>query len=438
MPREIPDCPTKPNPIVEASRKYEVELITPMFGGGVEPRVNDPGFPIRPTTIRGQLQFWWRATVGAKFATLLELRKAQSEIWGSTERASRVQVSVGNIRTSDPLPCARNDGAHRGEGPPRTTWQAPFNNSALPYVLFPFQGETRRANKQDAVVASPAACIRQAAFQVTLFCPKDLWPQVEPAVWAWANFGGLGGRTRRGCGAIRCRELAPRGVAHFGEQLKQFVPPRHEVRQWPTVGPCVMTRADDPPNDPILVWDRLVGCYRDFRQGEEFARNRGQKDNRPGRSRYPEPETIRRVTRQRSGEHARLVQIPDDAFPRAELGLPIVFHFQGRGEPEQTVLYPSHGSDGKRERMASPLILKPLALADGKAIPLILRSTAPPLIGVDLRKGDTSIPLPPTTVIRDARLSTYPNSPLGGSPNGSALDAFIALARSEKFTEVTR
>jgi hypothetical protein len=108
------------------------------------------------------------------------------------------------------------------------------------------------------------------------------------------------------------------------------------------------------------------------------------------------------------------------------------------GEPPDTALYPSNSSDGKRrERMASPLILKPLALVDGKAIPLILRLKTPPLSGVDLR-GDTSLPLPPSTVVRDARLSTYRDSPLAESPNGSALEAFVAFALSEGFTEVTR
>jgi hypothetical protein len=57
-------------------------------------------------------------------------------------------------------------------------------------------------------------------------------------------------------------------------------------------------------------------------------------------------------------KHSRLTDIPDDAFPRAELGLPIVFHFQEQGDPPDTVLYPANDSQGKkRERMASPLIL---------------------------------------------------------------------------------
>ena len=44
-------------------------------------------------------------------------------------------------------------------------------------------------------------------------------PEVEPAVWAWANFGGLGGRTRRGCGAVMCQTFVPPSANHFQEWL---------------------------------------------------------------------------------------------------------------------------------------------------------------------------------------------------------------------------
>ncbi len=443
MPREIPDVPIDwKKPTVDGGRSFKIELITPMFGGGVETRVNDQSAPIRPTAIRGQLQFWWRATVGARYATMQELRAAQSEIWGSTERASRVRVLVENVRADASRPCALfawDQNARRGQGGWRTNWQAPFKvpDSALPYALFPFQGETPPPNQNATITVSPADCIRMASFNLRLRCPDDLWPQVEPAVWAWVNFGGLGSRTRRGCGAILCKELAPRDHSHFAKQLAQFTSHRTEGREWPTVGESTLVRKTEPAGDPIQVWDRLVGRFKHFRQGGGFARNPGQQPNRPGRSRYPEPETIRRITGQRSAQHARVSQIPDDAFPRAELGLPIVFHFQGQGEPQDTVLYPSAGPDReKRERMASPLILKPLALQDGKATPLILRLKTELLSGVDLRRGDKSLPVPPSATISAPTLASYPNSPLAGSPNGSALEAFLAFARNEGFSEV--
>src|SRR5262249_44092369 len=147
-------------------------------------------------------------------------------------------------------------------------------------------------------------------------------------------------------------------------------------------------------------------------------------------------ETIRRIVGPRESRHQRLHQIPDNAFPRAEFGLPIVFHFQGerQGDPQQTVLYPCNGSEGqKRERMASPLILKPLGFQSGNAVPLIMRMKATALSGVDLRtvKPETSLPLPQSTVIQNPGLASYPNSPLAGSLTGSALEAFLAFARSK-------
>ena len=444
MPRsdQIPPCPR----VVPAAasdcylvRSYEIELITPLFGGGVETRVNDPSFPIRPTAIRGQLQFWWRATVGAQYEDLHKLRAAQSEVWGDTTQASRVQVRVRDVSASEPKPCARYEKDHPASDKFRSmpTWNEPFKKTALPYALFPFQGKL--AETQREIEIEPASCIHKASFHLMLICHKDInfEKHVEPAVWAWVNFGGLGSRTRRGCGAVLCKDLAPKNSDDLKAMWKRYMPTLHQQMVWPTMGAMLFVSTEQPKG--VLAWNEVIKPLRDFRQGINLGRNPGQQSNRPGRSRWPEPETIRRITQQRAAQHHRLSNVPDDAFPRAELGLPIVFHFQGQGEPPDTVLYPDRDPKGeRRERMASPLILKPLALQNGKAVPLIMRLQTPALTGVDLRRGDTPLDLPPTTVIRDPRLSKYSNSPLRGSPNGSAIEAFLALARSQGFTEVTR
>lgn len=442
MPKQIPDFPTDwKKPSFAATRSYEIELVTPMFGGGVSTRVNDRSLPIRPTAIRGQLQFWWRATVGAQYGTRQQLRAAQSAVWGDTTRASHVKVRVDDVQTTDPEPCARYETDHIRPGTFRSMpiWNAPFNNSALPYALFPFQGQLANGRRQ--IVIEPAYCIHKATFRLTVISHKDIdfAKQVEPALWAWVNFGGLGGRTRRGCGAIVCNALAPKDKDDLKAMWLGYMPTAFPHREWPTLAEAILI--DRNHSEAMSAWDQVIDRFRHFRQGVERGRNQGQQLNRPGRSRYPEPETIRTVLwdADHPWSHDRLEQIPNDAFPRAEFGLPIVFHFQGQGEPPDTVLYPDNDSEGKKhERMASPLILKPLALQSGMAIPLILRLKTPALTGVDLRRGDTSLSLPPTTVIRDPRLSGYPNSPLAGSPNGSAIEAFIAFARAEGFTEVTR
>ncbi len=457
MPRakDIPDCPDVPKPGQQNQRSFEIELITPMFGGGVETRVNDPSFPIRPTSIRGQLQFWWRATVGAQYATRQKLRDAQSAVWGDTTQASRVQVRVELLdKPSEPRACAVIKPNHKGKD--QVFWEPPFQNTALSYALFPFQGKP--ANKEGPKV-DPASCIHTAKFRVTLLCPDNLWSQVEPALWAWVNFGGLGSRTRRGCGAIKCQELLAPDRTGLLSRLKTYHS-NSSPKEWPTLAAAIFVGSET--KDALAAWNVVIKLLRNFRQGDNVGRNPGQ-GNRPGRSRWPEPETIRRVTQQRHSQHQRMANIPDNAFPRAELGLPIVFHFKDQGEPPDTVLYPDNDSEGKkRERMASPLILKPLALQSGKAAPLILWLKTARLPGVDLRikkkdlsslrtelseqvrstmqptDNEGSLPLPDPTFLADPRLADYPNSPLAGSANGSAIEAFLAFARAEGFTEVTR
>ena len=114
-------------------------------------------------------------------------------------------------------------------------------------------------------------------------------------------------------------------------------------------------RSDAEP--PVLAWLRVVELFREFRQGE-IGRNQPRPGGRPGRSHFPEPETIRESIRnrgQRGGTHPPLKNVPADAFPRAEFGLPIVFQFQ-HDEVAETVLYPRVGKE-QPERMASPLVL---------------------------------------------------------------------------------
>ena len=318
-------------------------------------------------------------------------------------------------------------------------WNSPFSGqqNALPYALFPFQGQLSKDRIR--IEEQPASYIAKASFRLILRCPNQLWAQVEPAVWAWANFGGMGGRTRRGCGAVLCKELAPRDHAHLAEQMQRFSPQQSKVREWPTVVKGILLRTVDPPGDPIRVWDWLIGLFKHFRQGPEFARNRGQQPNRPGRSRWPEPETIRETLgadRRLSG-HQRLPDIPADAFPRAEFGLPIIYELRGEGEPPKTSLQPI--VDGKPgDRMASPLILKPLTLFSGQAVPVIVRLVAPPVNDVVLMQGKHEQRRFDGNAIRGPRLATTGDQPMSHAANGSALDAFLAFALSKGFTEVTR
>lgn len=437
-PDDVSVCPEPPaaGSSGRETKKYQISLVTPLFGGGVEAGEPDATLPIRGTTIRGQLQFWWRATRGAGFTSRQDLFARHAEVWGTTENASPVQIYVYNVKANAPKPCAEYRA--RNDGRLQLRWNSPFDgsNRELPYALFPFQGQL--SNDRRKVEKEPADFIETVSFTLRLRYPVTLRQDVEAAMWTWVNFGGLGARTRRGCGTLLCEEVAPKDVNEVqGWFGTGYLSGEGSVRDWPTMPTNMLIGSQ--LETPLDAWKRGIGLLQTFRQGEGFARNPGTQSNRPGRSRYPEPETIRRITGRRSMQHARIAHIPDDAFPRAEFGLPIVFQFQGQGEPSQTVLYPSADQNGEaRDRMASPLILKPLAFADGKALPIIMNLVTRPVAGVSLKQGNSSLNLPETTEVRASRLATYRDSPLAGSASGSAIEAFLSYALRNGFREITR
>jgi hypothetical protein len=95
--------------------------------------------------------------------------------------------------------------------------------------------------------------------------------------------------------------------------------------------------------------------------------------------------------------------------------------------------------------MASPLILKPLALGDGKAVPIIVSLVTPGIAEVELMQGNHSRGRHAIDSIRHLRLAQYPRSPLDGlTSQGSALEAFLNFARRPAsgdgpgFVEITR
>ena len=265
-------------------------------------------------------------------------------------------------------------------------------------------------------------------------------------MWGWVNFGGLGARTRRGCGSLYCPAVSPLGAVDqwFRQRVQRYGIDLRAARGWPTLGERAFVR--DRAEGVIPAWQYVITEYRDMRQGDGFGRNPGQTPNRPGRSRWPEPETIRRATRQRFPQHARFPHLPDQAVPRAALGLPIVTHFApGQGgtgpanDPRDTNLVPVVG--GKpADRWASPLILKPLALTATTAYPLVVALNGPRVQHAALvEPGSSAAPLAKfgPEAIRNPKFSTYappgwnaaddgPYSPLDGAPaTGDALDAVI-------------
>jgi len=311
------------------------ELVTPLYGGGVRAGEVDSGLPVRPSAIRGQLRFWWRLLARHKYGLAPDvLRQREFALWGGVGKeaqASQVWVRVSGVSKPDIAPWAEYERNSRGDG-----WQSlpkpePWANA--PYALFPAQG--KRPGGADS--AAPARLAKPGlswTLQVGLpVCgAEQVADEVREALRWWASFGGIGARVRRGLGAVQVHGLAVVSVEEAAE------------------AGCRLVLGEAYPGAE-KAWIAAVNKLKDFRQKPDFARNKGKE--RPGRSRWPEPDALRRALGRHAPEHAP-VHVAGQAYPRAAFGLPIIFHFKDRGDPADTILQPV-GAD----RLASPLLLRP-------------------------------------------------------------------------------
>lgn len=337
----------------------DYHLLTPLLGGGVNPKCADPVSAVRATSVKGQLRFWWRAARAAGL-TLQAMREKEAELFGAASgdegRASPLQVEV------EPLEL----GEEKHPFYPEPGKSSPKNQPEIApgYVAFPLQ-----SNNQDPTNYPVRLGVR---FRLRLRYPQDMQQEVEAALWAWERFGGLGGRTRRGFGAVWPKEVSPPTEQTLKAEWSRYVRPGRAPEGIPSLGEArwrIVERS----------WHEVVKRYQEFRQ----SRNAGQQPNRPGRSHWPEPDAIRAILRQAEPKHRQpILQPPILKFPRAQFGLPIIVHFKDKGDPSTQIVPASPDI----ERMASPLIFRPLS--ERRSVVLILDTPRTPPGGVALENGE--------------------------------------------------
>lgn len=447
---DIPACPQQPDARSSGQivSEYRIGLVTPLFGGGAEAGKTDQDLPIRGTSIRGHLRYWWRTVKGRHLAAGMWQR--EEEVFGSTEFASPLRIRVLDVPRVERVDPTYGDRF----GPiAYALFSAVENRQEVIKEGGEFRIQLewadvlelrRRREGQNALRRRDGKPLLSSQID-------DIGGDIAAAIQAWCAFGGLGSRTRRGCGALWCREL--------GAKL-------------PEVDGTILLAA--PRTNAIDAWKEALKTYRDFRQSPRGRVHpkiigSGRTIKVPGRSHWPEADSIRKITGSalRPSSAASSSGVPPDedthdhsvpllrpellpAFPRAILGLPINFHFAdgpGKGrpgqrdkDPQDVKLIPIASDDTDGDRMSSPIITRPLWV-DGAWRPglIVLKQHLPRglrvrLIGKRARADgrDLSYTLPPKHVV-DSSLGAI--APMRG--HASALDAFHEFARSRGFEEVT-
>src|SRR5579884_3163909 len=418
----------KPPPRRTATGKETCEIsvrlkvVTPILGGGPRLRDVDRVDVIRVPTVRGHLRFWWRALYGHEYGRAEELYEAESALWGrpAEEHGGRSEVEVTipscsqhhdqdiddsnplNQRASYALWPARVQGAQNtGHLPRRRPGAVTFTlrivgpksserilqNTIRAWILFGGYGSrTRRGLGSLTVEGGP----RELRFWLPDVDAYDDADKIHAQIKSRFGFCPFAQRPARS----RKYDTTP---VLAGASLFMHLP-------------------EEIGTDAASAWQTSLTWLNQFRQ---MRRPAGRVEpNRPSVSLWPEPDKIRRAltaTLLRPGDNWAHTPVHNGtpAWPRGGFGLPIVGKFQDRSRdrrqrkdrngnplydrnnraleenvpwPELPAGHPNKGiepkdfelrwrsdfgdprKNGEHERLASPLILKPFPLANGKFI----------------------------------------------------------------------
>lgn len=349
-------------------------FLTPVFGGGVRVdghhKPHDAVTPVRVPSLRGQLRFWWRACNPRECQNPEELRAAEEKVFGSTMKPSPLGLAV----VTGPQPA-------RDVRVLKDRFGVVDERHGRAYGAFSLR-DTKQGIDHAVLHEHPGD------WAIAVSYPAEIERDVEAAFWAWSHFGGLGGRTRRGFGAVAEVRRSRGELLSIDAGWERHVKGLHVP--WPHLPAFDKRRLRRKAGrwNGADAQEFLLGVMRRLRQGD-VGRRREADDvpgRHPGRSYWPEPDAIRAHLDVRAPDHSKPVtQV--HAFPRAAFGMPIIFHFKDRRDPPDTTLLPVAGGKTKG-RLASSLLLRPHRAPDGSIEALALALVHPPFEGIRLTSED--------------------------------------------------
>ena len=179
-------------------KTYELEVVTPMFLGGANPRdANPKDVELRIPPIKGMLRFWWRATCAIN--GISEMKEKEDEIFGSTKIKSSFSVS---LCLNDELKSELEFNVYKKNAGKAGNFKVHDNNvnilDYLSYGTYEYKkGKGNQYNKKHLIPT--------AKFNIRFcFYNSQYKAEVMKAFKCLLSFGGLGAKTRNGFGSIYC------------------------------------------------------------------------------------------------------------------------------------------------------------------------------------------------------------------------------------------
>jgi CRISPR-associated protein Cmr1 len=325
----------------EWTASHQLRSLTPIFGGGSRSKRGDADQPLRTASIRGQLRMWWRSF--QQHPTIAELWEAERQLFGGVhgERAVASRVRV--------LAWAQAEAVK--DKPSAFNW-------AL-WVMDTHASASQQLFK-----------LKEGSGQLRLSGPKGRAQELERMVWLWLMLGGVGGRSRRGLGALWSDQLP---VFASGEQWAKELLACSEglqPRPWPTLAGLRCLWLQPEPSAEAACGKAL----------EAFKAARGMRDLGPGKS--PRFDGSQRIPQIQSQDWGTIRDSGDRHGTyggyTAAFGLPIQYRSSDDKHFKGTIMVSPAGFS----RLPSPVLVRPVPLANKQFLPglVLLQPWATPAL----------------------------------------------------------
>lgn len=343
---------------------YEFKALAPILGGGFLSKDPDEDEPIRTTAVRAGIRWWWRQLMLAKVFSVPELkpgqhvpavRKLESEVWGFTSDKGQPDSGPGKVEISFELgrstfrrlPVDQMDGAKQ-----------------LSYAFAMMLGGNDPI--PDVLQGDLSATIHVAGANTL----------VLDAIELWLAFGSIGGRGRRGFGAVS-GGVRLHDIKEIFKSIRGSTPPAG----WKGSTLAGSELYLKPNQTALGAWQAAMSPYQSFRKGVKPGRTLTDT-----KTRWPEADSLRSAQNQDKPVANWFPEGPGNLVPRADLGLPIRFsnkdgevggaHMNADDNTFSNDIL-QLGENG--ERWPSPVITKACVLdCDFYSAVLILKSPGPP------------------------------------------------------------
>ncbi len=177
-------------------REFEVEVVTPLFLGGADPKKAE----IRIPSIKGALRFWWRAIYGSD--DLQDMKNRENTIFGSTTQKASFSL---HLKDADNVKSVLAD-LPQGVKIPTQSKGRTFSISIIEYLAY---GLCEYIPKERKNVYIREHVPPGTKFRIVLIIrDQSFKEQILTSLSMLTNYGGLGSHSRNGFGSIKIEGLS--------------------------------------------------------------------------------------------------------------------------------------------------------------------------------------------------------------------------------------